>query len=201
METDRSLPLSARRQQARPTPWAVEPPPEPAPAPAPPTVIDVEPVVLGAATYLVDKIAGVVYSNMLDGAGEPVIVGASWVIVYARIGCVCGMSGVHGFEYQETHERCDDDEEQRRRRRTPLPMLGLVPPRRTVQNRVDVRVRRADRLRIKRRIALVTAFARVRLKERALAAEVSKKPCTTEIHLQFRCAHTRLTYPRRRRAN
>eukprot|EP01048_Picozoa_sp_COSAG05_P005610 COSAG05_NODE_337_length_11164_cov_11.970357_11_plen_59_part_00 len=52
-------------------------------------------------------------------------------------------------------------------------MLGRVPPRRTVQNRVDVRIRRTDRLRIKRWIALITTFGRVRLKERALTAEVS----------------------------
>jgi hypothetical protein len=38
------------------------------------TIVDVEPVVLGATTYLVDKVNGVVYANLLRD-GEPVIVG------------------------------------------------------------------------------------------------------------------------------
>ena len=38
-------------------------------------VVDVEPVVLGNTTYLVDKANGVVYSNVLEPGQEPVVVG------------------------------------------------------------------------------------------------------------------------------
>jgi len=47
----------------------------PAAEPAEPEVIDVEPVVLGSATYLVDKQSGMVYSNVLQPGKEPVVVG------------------------------------------------------------------------------------------------------------------------------
>ena len=40
-----------------------------------PSVVDVEPVVLGNTTYLVDKVNGVVYSNELKPGEEPVVVG------------------------------------------------------------------------------------------------------------------------------
>ena len=41
-------------------------------------VVDVEPVMLGATTYLVDKVNGVAYSNLVGANGEPVEVGR-WV--------------------------------------------------------------------------------------------------------------------------
>lgn len=44
-------------------------------APAEPIVVDVEPVVLGNTTYLVDKVNGVVYSNIVEPGQEPVVVG------------------------------------------------------------------------------------------------------------------------------
>jgi len=65
--------IAAQPLHQAPTPAenATSPPTEP----AEPEVIDVEPVVLGSATYLVDKQSGMVYSNVLQPGKEPVVVG------------------------------------------------------------------------------------------------------------------------------